>query len=355
MLPLSPPVTPMLARVATTIPEGCAYEPKWDGFRCLVFRDNDQWVLQSRSGKDLLRYFPELPERLRAALPDRCVVDGEIVLPVGDRLDFSLLGTRVHPAAKRIRELAAAHPTQFVAWDLLASGTRSLLDHPYTRRRDALLAEVHGTAAVHLTPSTTDRSLAEKWFTMFEGAGLDGIVAKPLSLPYQPGERGFVKVKHRREADVVVAAWRTTMADPPAVASLQLGLHDGHGRLHWVGGASAFRAHQRSEMAEAFSAISRPLAEASDHPWSREPEPGVRHPGGVSRWRSERGELMALSPMLVATVGFDQLEGTRFRHVAKFLRWRPDREPSSCGFDQLETPPAFDLASVLAGTPSERT
>lgn len=348
---LRPPLEPMLAKPVAAIPEGMAYEPKWDGFRCLVFRDKDDVVLGSRGGKDLAPYFPELVATLLENTPPRCVLDGEIVIVDGEHLNFDLLTQRIHPAASRVERLSAEHPASFVAWDVLALDGDVLLERPFAERR-ALLERALGNAEapVHVSPQTRDRAIAERWFLQFEGAGLDGVMAKPLDGVYTPGRRTVFKIKHQREADVVVAGWtlhKGSTGDAPQVGGLQLGLYDDQDRLHWVGTTSAFTAKVRAEMAEHLGALTVPGG--VEHPWAGEQTAnGPRLPGQMSRWTKQTKELVLIDPLLVATVAYDHMEGARFRHNPRFLRWRPDREPLSCTFDQLEVPVTYRLSEVLA-------
>ncbi|PKQ32601.1 MAG: ATP-dependent DNA ligase [Actinobacteria bacterium HGW-Actinobacteria-2] len=350
-LPLSAPLEPMLARSAATIPPGMAYEPKWDGFRCLVFRDGDEVVLSSRNGLDLTRYFPEVAATVRRELPQRCVIDGELVIVAGDRLDFDLLSQRIHPAESRVAMLADTTPAVLVCWDLLCSEDEVLLERPFSERRQRLLAVLPSPGdGVKVTPLTTDLDLAQRWFAQFEGAGLDGIVAKSLDGTYQPGKRAMIKIKHAREADVVVAGFRwhrTSTPARPLVGSLQLGLYE-DGELHFVGVASAFTQAKRAELAEMLAAHLVPPE--VEHPWSQA-STGARRPGVVSRWTTELKQTELIWPLLVCTVGYEHLQGTRLRHSAQFRRWRPDREAASCRFDQLQEAPGYDLAEVWAPTP----
>jgi ATP-dependent DNA ligase len=343
-LPLEPPIAPMLAKAAAEIPEGDGwlYEPKWDGFRCIVFRAGDEIELASRKEKPFTRYFPELIEPLKAALPDRCVVDGEIVIAAadGDGLDFDALLQRIHPAESRVRRLAAETPASFVAFDLLAHGDVSLMDTPLSERHGRLV-EVIGSAPapVHLCPSTTDPATARRWFVEFEGAGLDGVVAKRLDGPYTPDKRSMVKVKHIRTADCAVAGYRVHK-DGKGVGSLLLGLYDDAGQLHHVGVAASFTARRRAELLDELAPL---LDRAVDgHPWHDWAEAQAqaspqRMPGNVSRWNV--GKDLSFVPIRVervAEVTFGQLSGGRFRHGVSFLRWRPDRTPESCRYDQLD-------------------
>ena len=339
-LPLLPPVRPMLARAAATLPdgEGWLYEPKWDGFRCLVFRDHDELVLTSRNERPLTRYFPELLEPLHQVLPFKCVLDGEIVIAGHGGLDFDALQQRIHPAESRINRLAGEIPASFVAFDLLAFDDHSLLERPLRERR-ALLERLLADAAppVHLTPATTDLAVANDWFTRFEGAGLDGVVAKPLDGTYQPGKRVLVKVKHARTADCVLAGFRMHK-DGEGVGSLLLGLYDEGGTLHHVGVATSFTAKRRRELVDELAALR--AGALDDHPWASwaAPDPGSgRLPGAVSRWNATKD--LGWEPVRierVVEVAYDQLQRDRFRHATRFVRWRPDREPSSCRYDQLE-------------------
>lgn len=354
----------MLARPAADLPagHGWAYEPKWDGFRALIFRDGDELFLQSRDLRPFNRYFPELDAPLRAALPPRCVVDGEIVIAGPRGLDFDALLLRIHPAESRVRLLAGQSPASFVAWDLLALEDRDLRGLPFAERR-RLLAEslgdssAPGLATVHLTPLTEDRALAADWFARFEGAGLDGVVAKPLDSVYQPGRRGWTKVKHARTADCVVAGFRWHKDGPGTqVGSLLLGLHDVAGTLHHVGVASGFSVARRHDLVGELE----PLREGAldGHPWrdwvtpelaaAAYGEAGGRVPGGGSRWN--RGKDLSwepLRPERVAEVAYDHLQGERFRHATSLVRWRPDRRPEDCRYDQLDVTPAYELSAVF--------
>jgi ATP-dependent DNA ligase len=349
-LPLHPPLEPMLARSQATIPAGMVYEPKWDGFRCLLFRDNDEVQLVSRNGRDLSLYFPEVVQAVLANTPPRCVLDGELIVVAGDRLDFVRLSERIHPAQKRIDLLSTTTPASLVCWDLLALDDTDLTSRPFTERRSLLeRALANAEAPIHLTPITTDLERARVWFTRFEGAGLDGVVAKQPDRPYLPGQRAMVKIKHAREADVVVAGWREHKNSTPErrlLGSLQLGLYDEAGVLHFVGVAAAFPEARRAELAAQFAPVTVPEGEG-EHPW-RAFEVEGRRPGMVSRWSAEIRQTNLISPLLVAEVGYEHMEGTRFRHTAQFRRWRPDREPSSCTFAQLEEVVGYDLAEVLA-------
>ena len=353
-LPLVPPMEPMLARSAVAIPSGMAYEPKWDGFRCLVFRDNDEVVLLSRQGRDLSIFFPEVVSAVLDNTPPRCVLDGELVVVQGVRLDFVKLTERIHPAASRIAMLSDTTPASLVCWDLLALDDTDLTQLPFSERRRQLdVAMAHSDPPVHLTPITTDVNMAREWFDIFEGAGLDGVVCKPLDGPYLPGRRAMIKVKHKREADVVVVGYRlhkNSTPERPLLGSLQLGLYDDQGQLHWVGVSSAFSDLVRAELAEMLGQL-RLGGPADGHPWSAATQ-SVRRPGTVSRWtQSELREVHLINPMLVCSVGYEHMEGTRFRNTTRFLRWRPDREPRSCTFDQLDEVVSYDLARILGGSP----
>ncbi|MDT0444456.1 ATP-dependent DNA ligase [Streptomyces johnsoniae] len=356
-LPVMPPVKPMLAKAVARIPEGMHYEAKWDGFRALVFRDGDEVEIHSRTTKPLTRYFPELVDGLRARLPRRCVVDGEIVVVQGPRLDFDALLGRIHPAESRIRMLAGTTPADFVAFDLLALGDTSLLDTPLHERRAALADALRDTREpVFLAPATRDPDVARQWYDAYEGAGLDGVVAKPLDLPYRPDERVMVKVKHERTADCVVAGMRHHKSGP-VVGSLLLGLYDDAGRLQHVGVSASFPMRRRAELAEEL----RPLAMDSveGHPWeawAREEAHGTRRmPGAPSRWSGTKDlSWQPLRPERVVEVAYDHMQGDRFRHTARFRRWRPDREPRSCTYAQLEEPVGFDLADILTPRPHPR-
>ena len=354
----------MLATSVPKIPtaEGMRYEPKWDGFRTIVFRDGDEVELVSRGGKTMTRYFPEVVEHLRAQLPPQCVVDGEVVVVRRDagahpRLDFEVLQQRIHPAASRVKLLAKQTPADFVAFDLLALDGENMMASPYTQRRTALEAALAGVRPpVHLTPTTTDPELARQWFEIFEGAGLDGLIAKPAGIAYVPGKRLMFKIKHARTADVVVAGFRYHKTGP-IVGSLLLGLYDDQGSLHHVGVSASFTAARRKELLDELA----PYRDGAtkDHPWmgwlegaAEAAEAGQRVPGAVSRWTGKKDlSWEPLRPELVVEVAYDAMEGDRFRHTAQFKRWRTDRTPQSCTYDQLERPIRFDVDAVLAGKP----
>ena len=351
-LPVMPPLAPMLAKGAAKLPDagGVLFEPKWDGFRCIIFRDGDEIELGSRKERPLTRYFPDVCEAARESLPARCVVDGEIVIAGRAGLDFDALLNRIHPADSRVRMLAAETPASFVAFDLLALGDRDLRTEPFSARRDALVAALGAAAPpVHVTPATTDRERAADWFVRFEGAGLDGVVAKPLHLPYREGERVMVKVKHERTADVVVAGfrWHKTGA---VVGSLLLGLWSG-ARLQHIGVSSAFTAKRRAELVDELAPLR--VDSPDGHPWAEwaqaEAHTTQRLPGATSRWNANKDlSFVLLRPDLVAEVAFNQLQGDRLRHPAQFVRWRPDRDAASCTYDQLETVVPEELAQVFA-------
>jgi ATP-dependent DNA ligase len=347
-LPLTPPVEPMLAKSAASVPVGdFLYEPKWDGFRCIVFRDGAQVELGSRDGKSLTRYFPELVASLAAALPPRCVLDGEIVIVAGGRLDFDRLSDRIHPAASRIRLLSERTPASFVAFDLLALDDTDLTDRPFAQRRAALLEALpENREHVYVTRATDDPALARSWFERFEGAGLDGVVAKPLQGGYRPGERTMTKIKHERTADAVVGGYRLHKSGP-VVGSLMLGLYGADGVLNYVGGASAFTMARRAELIDELAPLR--IAEDEPHPWLGDSaDDEHRRPGELNRWNAGKDRsFVPLRPELVCEVRYDQLQSDRFRHSARFLRWRPDRDARSCGYDQLDLPAPYDLASVL--------
>jgi len=357
-LPFEPPLEPMLAKASDDLPTGGAwlYEPKWDGFRAIVFRDGPELLIQSRDLKPLDRYFPELEAPLLAALPPRCVVDGEVVIAADGRLAFESLLLRIHPAASRVRLLAAETPASFIAWDLLALDDRDLRGAPQAERRAHLEAAL-GTPppGVHVTPATRDRAVAADWFQRFEGAGLDGVIAKPLDAAYQPGKRAMLKIKHQRTADCVVAGFRWHKNGPGThVGSLLLGLFDDAGSLHHVGVTSSFTWELRATLMDELE----PLRSAAldDHPWAEwatwaamgTDGSGTRLPGATSRWN--RGKDLSWEPLRterVVEVAYDHLQGDRFRHATTFRRWRPDKTPTDCRYDQLEVTPAFELARIF--------
>lgn len=350
-----PPVKPMLAKAVDGIPDGdLAFEPKWDGFRCIVFRDGDEIELGSRNEKPLTRYFPELIEPLAAGLPDKAVVDGEIVVRGDDdRLGFDALQQRIHPAASRVNRLAAETPAEFIAFDVLAAGGADLTAEPFRDRR--LLLETLAGAfepPVHLAPSTQDRAVAEDWYVRFEGAGLDGLMAKPLDGAYRPDKRVQFKVKHTRTVDVAVAGYRRH-ADGQGVGSLLVGLHDDEGNLHHCGVAASFNARRRAELADELAPYA--LADPGDHPWAAWMDPdahaeGTVMPGTPHRWASARGDRgwVPLRVELVAEVKYEAMLNGRFRGTTRMVRWRPDRDPASCRYDQVEIPAPMEISEVLA-------
>ena len=379
-LPVSSPIEPMLSRAAATLPDGDGwqFEPKWDGFRTLVFRDGDEILLQSRDKRPMNRYFPELLEPLAAALPERCVLDGEVVIVGEAGLEFEALLLRIHPADSRVRLLAEQTPASYVAWDLLAVGDEDLLNTPLADRRQRLEEALGAVAApVHLSPATQDRALAEDWFHRFEGAGLDGVMAKRLDEPYRPGERTMIKVKHSRTADCVVAGFRWHKNGAGTmVGSLLLGLYDDERTLHHVGVTAAFTNKVRMELVEELGPLRQNALDG--HPWREwaeaesasagvrfQPDTGggdvrpeaakmQRLPGASSRWN--RGKDLSwepLRPERVCEVAYDHMQGTRFRHGAQFRRWRPDKRPEDCRYDQLEVTPAYELERVF-GAPRLR-
>lgn len=354
-LPVPPTVPPMLAKRASAVPNGGGwiYEPKWDGFRAIVFRDGDAVFIQSRDEKPLDRYFVELPAALRAALPARCVVDGEIVIATPKGLDFEALQNRLHPAASRAKKLAAETPASFVAFDLLADGDDDLRGVPFAERRRRLVAALAGVKPpIHLTPATEDAATAEDWFRRFEGAGLDGVMAKRADSTYQPGERVMVKIKHERTCDAVVAGFRWHKGgEGTRVGSLMLGLYDAAGELHHVGVAASFTTKKREELVS-FLAPYRANA-LEGHPWGGWADAmtasGARQPNVSSRWNRDKDLTWEpLRPELVVEVAYDHMQGSRFRHTAQFRRWRPDKPPRECGYDQLEVVTPMELKQIFA-------
>jgi ATP-dependent DNA ligase len=344
----------MLAKAVHEVPRaaGLTYEPKWDGFRCIVFRDGDEIELGSRNDRPLTRYFPELVDLLKAALPPRCVVDGEIVVVTGVGLDFDTLQQRLHPAASRVRKLAEETPASFVAFDLLALDDRNLLDEPFRARRALLEGVVDAALArVHLTPLTEDADIAEDWFTRFEGAGFDGVMAKPVDEPYQQDKRVMWKVKHERTADCVVAGFRWHK-DGETVGSLLLGLFDDDGTLHHVGVASSFAAARRKELVTELAPLRENALEG--HPWrswaDAQAQAGGRMPGAQSRWNAQKDlSWEPLRAERVAEVRYEHLLSGRFRHTARLVRFRPDRDPESCTYAQLTEIAPAELATLFNG------
>lgn len=335
--PITPPIAPMLAKLEREVPRGPGwlYEPKWDGFRAIVFRDREKFHIASRNALPLERYFPELIDVLREGLPSRCVVDGEIVIATAKGLDFDALQLRLHPAASRVNMLAKKIPSSFIAFDLLAKGVRDVRDQPLSRRRKDLESSIRPSRHLLLTPQTDDSTVAEQWFDRFEGAGLDGIIAKKSDLKYVPGERVMVKVKHARTADCVIFGYRKSK-DPPGVKSLLLGLYDENGTLHFVGHTSSFKATERRTLLKKV----RPLEKTTDSVMGR-------MPGGPSRWTGTRDlSWVSLKPVLVCEVAFDHMQGDRFRHGTTFRGLRPDKDPRDCTFDQVPLPQPFSLSEI---------
>ena len=349
-----PPVAPMLAKPVTDIPAGQHYEPKWDGFRSIIFRDGDEVEIGSRKERPMTRYFPEVVEAVRANFPPRAVIDGEIVIADQERktLDFEALQQRIHPAASRVALLSVQTPASFIAFDLLALGDTDLTCRPFSERWAALQEALADTRPpVHLTPATQDLDLARQWFDQFEGAGLDGLIAKRLDLPYEPDKRVMTKIKHERTADCVVAGYRVHKSGPDRIGSLLLGLYDDRGVLASVGVVGAFPMETRKAL---FIEL-QPLVTGFDgHPWNwAAHEEGERTPrkNETSRWNAGKDlSFVPLRPERVVEVRYDYMEGVRFRHTAQFVRWRPDRDPRSCTYEQLERPVGFTIADVLTGS-----
>ncbi len=350
-LPVMPPVAPMLAKAVPAIPESASYEPKWDGFRSIVFRDGDEVEIGSRNERPMTRYFPEVVEAIKANLPNRCVVDGEIVLARSGGLDFDALQQRIHPAASRVTMLSKQTPASFIAFDLLALGDQDLTARPFQERRAALERALRDARPpIHLTPATRDRATAQRWFEQFEGAGLDGVVAKPLDGTYQPDKRTMFKIKHERTADCVVAGYRLHKSGPDAIGSLLLGLYTDDGSLASVGVVGAFPMARRRELLGELQPL---VTTFEDHPWDwAKQEAGTRTPREAeqSRWSAGKDlSFVPLRPQRVVEVRYDHMEGSRFRHTTQFVRWRPDREPRSCTYQQLEQPVAFRLDDIVPG------
>ncbi|MBL7490768.1 ATP-dependent DNA ligase [Frankia sp. AgB1.9] len=355
-LPVMPPVAPMLAKSVPTIPSGASYEPKWDGFRCICFRDGDEVELGSRNEKPMTRYFPELVEAVKAELPDRCVLDGEIVIALDGRLDFEALQQRIHPAVSRVKLLSGTTPASFIAFDLLALGDEDYTGRPFSERRAALEAALAtAKAPVHLTATTTDLDVANRWFVELEGAHLDGVIAKPLEGVYQPDKRVMFKIKHVRTADCVLAGFRwhkTSTVATPLVGSLLLGLYNDENKLQHVGVVGAFTAKRRAELVDELAPLL--LGDGDDHPWqewaSAEAHQSQRLPGNVNRWNAQKDlSFIPLRPERVLEVKYEHMEGTRFRHLAHFVRWRADRTPDSCTYEQLEQPLTYTLSDIIPG------
>ncbi len=356
-LPVNPTVLPMLAKRVGALPDGDGwiFEPKWDGFRALVFRDGDEVFIQSRDEKPLVRYYPELVEPLKAQLPARCVLDGEIVIAHGGALDFEALQMRLHPAASRVKLLSEQIPAAIVFFDLLCEGDRDLRAEPFRERRARLEAVLAGAQApLHLTPATRDRATALDWFGRFEGAGLDGVMAKPDSGAYEPNKRSMLKVKHERECDCVVAGFRWhKRGDKDAIGSLLLGLFDDAGALQHVGVCASFTDARRTELVEFLAPYRENALEG--HPWREWAQwmgdsagAGQRRPGAGSRW-SQGKDLSwePLRPELVVEVAYDHMQGSRFRHLAHFRRWRSDKPPRDCTYAQLEVVAPQELAEIF--------
>lgn len=351
-LPIMPPVSPMLAKPAAAIPAGQHYEPKWDGFRSVIFRDGDEVEIGSRNERPMTRYFPEVVEAVLANFPPRAVIDGEIIIADTERntLDFEALQQRIHPAVSRVTLLSKQTPASFVAFDLLALGDDDLTGRRLDERR-VLLEEAlaDADAPVHTTPTTQDVDLAREWFDQFEGAGLDGLIAKRLDLRYQPDKRVMTKIKHERTADCVVAGYRVHKSGPDALGSLLLGLFDDDGVLASVGVVGSFTMARRRELLAEMQPL---VTDFEDHPWAwAQQEAGNRTPrkSETSRWNAGKDlSFVPLRPERVVEVRYDYMEGVRFRHTTQFVRWRPDRDPRSCTYDQLERPVTFSLADVLS-------
>ncbi len=349
-LPVPPPVRPMLARRVDALPSGdrWLFEPKWDGFRTLVFRSGSDLLLQSRDSKPMNRYFPELTTPLLEQLPERCVLDGELVIAGVAGLEFETLQARIHPAASRVARLARETPAFAVVWDVLSYADHDLTATPFRERR-GLLAHLFSGARppLRMTPITGDRKQAEDWFRRFEGAGLDGVMAKDPEGTYQPGKRTMLKVKHRRTADCVVAGLRWHRGAPEQrVGSLLLGLYDEEERLHHVGVAGSFTAARRLALVEELL----PYRTVDDHPWRScmNVAPPQRRPGALSRWNSGKDlSWVPLRPELVVEVSYDHMQGSRLRHTAQFLRWRPDKAPAECTYDQLDVTPPYELQRIF--------
>ncbi len=351
-LPVMPPVSPMLAKLVADIPTGdYSYEPKWDGFRSIVFRDGDEVEIGSRNERPMTRYFPEVVQAIVANLPERCVLDGEIVVMSSDgrRLEFETLQQRIHPAQSRVKLLSDQTPASFIAFDVLALDDRDFTNDPFAERRGALedaLAAAH--SPIHVTPATTDRAVAERWFEEFEGAGLDGVIAKPLDGIYEPDKRTMFKIKHARTADCVAAGYRVHKTDEHVLGSLLLGLFNESGQLANVGVVGAFPMQRRKELFEELQPL---VTTFDDHPWDWAKEmTGARTPrhSEGSRWSAKKDlSFVPLRPERVVEVRYEHMEGSRFRHTAQFVRWRPDRDPQSCTYEQLDEPLRFDLPEIL--------
>ena len=356
-LPVNPPILPMLANRVSELPQGdeWLFEPKWDGFRTLVFRDGDELFIQSRDEKPLDRYFPDLVEHLKAQLPDRCVLDGEIVIARDGGLDFEALQLRLHPAASRVKKLAGELPASVVFFDLLAEGDDDLRGEPFRERRAKLEKLLrHAKPPLHVTPATKDRKVAADWFSRFEGAGLDGVIAKPERGTYEPNKRVMLKVKHERDCDCVVGGFRWHKdSKGTAVGSLLLGLYDDDGKLQHVGVCASFTAAKRKELVRFLESYREDALK--NHPWREWAAADAdaaaamqRRPGAGSRW--SQGKDMSwepLRPELVVEVAYDHMQGSRFRHTAQFRRWRTDKRPEDCTFEQLEVVPPQELEEIF--------
>ncbi len=350
-LPVMPPVSPMLAKSIPAIPPGASYEPKWDGFRSICFRHGDEVELGSRNERPMTRYFPELVAAVEAELPQRCVIDGEIIVPTDHGLDFEALQQRIHPADSRVRLLAERTPASFIAFDLLALGDDDYTRRPFSERRAALVdALADSGPRVHVTPATTDLVTAQRWFDEFEGAGLDGVVAKPLNLGYQPDKRVMFKIKHERTADCVVGGYRVHKSGGDTIGSLLLGLYRDDGQLASVGVIGAFPMAERRRL---FGELQPLVTEFDNHPWNwAAQEAGERTPrkNEFSRWNAGKDlSFVPLRPERVVEVRYDHMEGERFRHTAQFNRWRPDRDPRSCTYQQLDSPATVSLGDIVPG------
>jgi ATP-dependent DNA ligase len=350
-LPVRPPVSPMLSKSVGSIPPGACYEPKWDGFRSICFRDGDTVEFGSRNERPLTRYFPELVRAATTELPQRCVVDGEIVIATEYGLAFEALQHRIHPAESRVRMLAERTPASFIAFDLLALGDEDYTGRPFSERRAALVGAMAGTGrSFHVTPATTDLATAQRWFDEFEGAGLDGVIAKPLTITYQQDKRVMFKIKHERTADCVVAGYRVHKSGDGAVGSLLLGLYKDDGTLASVGVIGAFPMAERRRL---FTELQSRVTTFEDHPWNWAAHmTGERTPrrNEGSRWNGGKDlSFVPLRPERVVEVRYDHMEGERFRHTAQFNRWRPDRDPRSCTYAQLEAPVTFRLGDIVPG------
>jgi ATP-dependent DNA ligase len=354
--PIEPPIEPMLAKLTPELPAGGGflYEPKWDGFRAIVFRGESDLYIQSRDLRPLDRYFPELHEALLSALPPGMIVDGEIVIAGPNGLDFDALQLRLHPAASRVEKLSKALPSSYVAFDLLAVDGNDIRALPLQARRSRLeRALAASSPPLFLTPVTRDRAVAVEWLERFEGAGLDGVIAKPEDGAYESGKRTMIKVKHARTADCVIAGFRWHKSGKDAIGSLLLGLYDDKGRLHHVGVTSAFTMQMRRQLVQELEPLRKDALK--DHPWREWADAAAhgttRMPGGQSRWSA--GKDLSWEPLRierVCEVKYEHMQGDRFRHGAVFLRWRPDKRPQDCRYDQLEVTPPYELEKVFGAS-----